>query len=112
MAYEKVEVGLWKPEKENDFIEGFFIRFESDVGTNHSMLYHLEVDKKPVSVWGAAILDTKMVAIKSGDKIKIVYLGLGEAKPGKNAPKQYDVFVDRAMAEKPTEENKPNIVPQ
>ncbi len=106
MTYEKVEVGLWKPEKENDFIEGIFIKAEADVGTNHSMLYHLEVDKKPVSVWGATILDNLMTAIKPGDKIKIIYLGLGEAKVGKNAPKQYDVFVDK------DEEAKTNIVPQ
>ena len=95
MAYEKIEIGVWKPENPNDEIEGVYIKMQEDVGANHSNVYTLEVEKKPVTVWGSAVLDAKMTAIKPGDKIKIVYLGLGEAKPGKNAPKQFDVFVDR-----------------
>ena len=99
MAYEKVEVGLWKPENEGDLIEGIFISSEANVGANNSKLYHLEVDSKPMSVWGSTILDTKMTIIKPGDKIKIVYDGLGEAKAGKQAPKQFTVYVDKVEKE-------------
>jgi len=95
MAYERIDVGAWIPKNPNDQIEGVYIAKQEDVGVNHSNLYTLEVGKKSVNVWGSVILDAKMTALKPGDKIKIVYLGLGEAKPGQNAPKQFDVFVDR-----------------
>jgi len=95
MTYQEVETDIWKPVNPNDEVAGIFIKSESEVGANKSMLYHLEVDGKPVAVWGSTVLDTKMVAIKSGDKIKIVYEGLGEAKAGHNAPKKFKVYVDR-----------------
>ena len=94
MAYEKVDTQTWKPEKEGDFIEGIFVGSESNVGDNNAKLYHLEVAEKPIAVWGSVVLDTKMIAAKPGDKIKIVYLGRAEAKSGKNAAKLFDVFID------------------
>ena len=94
MTFEKVELNTWKPENSNEEIIGTFIKAESDVGTNSSMLYHVEVEEKPVAIWGSAVLDPKMNAAKPGDSIKIVYLGKGEAKGGKNAPKLYDVYID------------------
>jgi hypothetical protein len=95
MAYQKVEVGTWKPEKENDSIEGVFIRAEENVGENKSRLYHLEVEQKPIAIWGSAVLDIKMSTVKPGDKIKIVFLGTGKAQKGHNAPKLFDVYIDR-----------------
>ena len=94
MAFEKVELNNWKPEKDNDSIEGILIKVEEDVGVNKSKLYHIEVEGKPVAVWGSAVLDTKMTATRVGDLIKIVYLGKGEAKGGHNAPKLFDVYID------------------
>ena len=105
MAFEKVEVNTWKPVEDNDEIVGVFVKAESDVGANNSMLYHMEVEEKPIAVWGSAVLDTKMAAVKPGDLFKIVYLGKGEAKGGKNAPKLYDVYIDydhRAKIEEST----------
>jgi len=95
MAYQKVELGTWRPEKENDSIEGVFIKAERDVGENKSMLYHMEVDSKPIAIWGSTVLDIKMSVVKPSDKIKIVYLGKGKAEKGRNAPKLFDVFIDR-----------------
>lgn len=95
MAYQKVELGTWKPENENDSVEGVFIRAEQDVGENKSNLYHLEVDQRPLAIWGSTVLDIKMTIVKPGDKIKIVYLGKGKAEKGRNAPKLFDVFIDR-----------------
>ena len=100
MTFEKVEINTWKPENANDEIVGIFVKAESDVGTNNSMLYHMEVDKKPMAVWGSVILDQKMNAVKPSDMIKIIYLGKGEAKGGKNAPKLYDVYIDYEHREK------------
>ncbi len=94
MAFEEVETGLWKPESKRDCIEGVLIKIEQDVGANNSNLYTLEVDNKPVGVWGSAILDPKMVAAKIGDLMKIEYDGLGEAKSGHSAPKLFKVFID------------------
>jgi hypothetical protein len=94
-AWNKVELGTWKFEKENDSIEGIFIKAEQDVGQNKSMLYHLEVEGKPLAVWGSVVLDTKMTVVKPNDKIKIVYLGKGVQKGGKNAPKLFDVFIEK-----------------
>lgn len=95
MAFKEIETGVWKPEKENEEIVGVLLKKEEKVGVNDSMLYTLEVDKKPIGVWGSIVLDTKMVATKVGDLVKIVYVGKGEAKKGKNAPKIFKVLVDR-----------------
>lgn len=94
MAFEKVELDTWKPQETNDELVGIFVKAEKDVGANNSMLYNMEVEGKSISVWGSAVLDPKMNAVKIGDMIKIVYLGKGEAKSGKNAPKLYDVYID------------------
>jgi len=95
MAYEKISLGIWAPKTENDSFEGTFVKAEDNVGANKSMLYHLEADGKPIAIWGSVVLDTKMTVVKPGDKIKIVYLGKGTQKGGKNAPKLFDVFIDR-----------------
>ena len=94
MAFEEVETGLWKPENKGDSIKGVLIKVEKDVGTNNSNLYTLEVDNKPIGVWGSAILDPKMVTAQIGDFMKIEYDGLGEAKAGHSAPKLFKVFID------------------
>ena len=94
MAFEKVEVNTWKPVADNESVEGIFVRAEKDVGTNNSMLYSMEVEGKPMAIWGSAVLDPKMNAVKPNDLIKIVYLGKGEAKPGKNAAKLYELYID------------------
>ena len=94
MTFEKVELNTWKPEKDNDEIVGIFIKAEENVGTNNSRLYNMDIDEKPIAVWGSAVLDPKMNAVKSGDLIKIIYLGKGEAKGGHSAPKLYDVYID------------------
>ena len=98
MVFEKIETDVWKPENTNDEIIGVLIKSDDKVGANQSMLYNLEVDTKPVSVWGSTVLDQKMMAIKPGDKIKIVYLGKGAASFGKNPPKLFDVYIDKEEA--------------
>jgi len=60
------------------------------------MLYSIETEqKKFVSVWGSVILDQRMSLVNVGDKVKITFKGLGEAKQGHNAPKIFKVEVDR-----------------
>ena len=94
MVFEEVNPTVWIPSEDGDSIEGIFVSADSNVGANDSMLYHLEVEGKPVSVWGSAILDQRMVAIKPSQKTRITFKGLGEKKIGKNAPKIFKVEVD------------------
>ena len=95
MAFEEITPGTWIPKKAEDSIEGVFIKAESDVGPKKSMMYHLDVDEKRVCVWGCAILDQRMEMVKPGEKLRITFKGLGEAKNGNNAPKIFKVEVDR-----------------
>jgi len=94
MAYKEIDPSFWKPEKDGDSVEGVFIATEHDIGENKSALYTLEVDGNPIKIWGSAVLDQKMIAIKPGDKVKITFTGLGEAKAGRNAPKLFKVERD------------------
>jgi len=95
MAYEEIEPGIWKYDKEGDFIEGFLMDKKKDVGENNASLYGLQTKEGTVNVWGSAILDSRMDFVKIGDKVKITYKGLGEAKAGRNPPKLFKVEVDR-----------------
>jgi len=95
MTYKEINPTEWKPEKDGDFIEGVLIRVQEDVGINKSMLYSIEAPESVKSVWGSAILDSRMALIKVGEKVKITYKGLGESKGGKNAPKIFRVEVDK-----------------
>jgi len=95
MAFEEINPGIWTPEKEGDSLEGIFIKAEHDIGPQNSKLYHIEVEEKPISIWGCTILDQKMVWVKTGDKLKVTYLGLGDKQPGKNQTKLFKVEVDR-----------------
>ena len=94
MAFEEVNVDLWKPLNAGDTIEGVFIGVDRDVGANNSNLYTLNVNDKPVGVWGSTVLDPKMSAVIPGDLIKIQFDGLGKAKGGHSAPKLFKVFID------------------
>jgi len=98
MAFEENNPGIHEFKEEDDELTGVLINIQKDVGPSKSMLYTLEVDSKPVSVWGCKILDQRMVGIKVGDLIKIVFKGLGEAQGGKNAPKIFQVLVDRQQS--------------
>jgi len=95
MAYEENKPGIFDFKEEGDELEGVLIKIQHDVGPQKSMLYTLEVKEKPLSIWGCTILDQRMVGIKIGDKIKVVFKGLGQAQTGKNAPKIFQVLVDR-----------------
>jgi len=94
MAYQEVDPSTWKYEKEGDFIEGELVQVQENIGPNDSMLYSLKTPEGVTNVWGATILDQRMALVNLGDKIKVTYKGLGEAKPGKNAAKIFKVEVD------------------
>ena len=95
MVFEENNPEFWEYKNDNDEVSGVLINIQEDVGENKSMLYTLEVEGKPKNVWGSAILDQRMVGVKVGDLIKIIFKGLGESKPGRNAPKIFQVLVNR-----------------
>ena len=84
----------WKPEKKDDSIEGLLTDIQSEVGQNSSMLYTVcrKEDGENLGVWGSTVLDSRMRGINIGEEVKIVFKGLGDAKPGKHAPKLFSVF--------------------
>ena len=96
MAYQEVsDPTEWKYENDGDSIEGILVQKQDNIGANQSRLYSIETPEGVKNVWGATILDSRMVSVNVGDKIRITYKGLGEAKGGKNAPKIFKVEVDK-----------------
>ena len=78
MAYKEIGTELpevWSPKKENDSIEGVYVKKKENVGENKANLYILDVDGVRRSVWGSTVLDDKMDDVAPGDKIRITYLG-------------------------------------
>ena len=84
----------WKPEKEGDFVEGLFIKVETNVGPNDSMMYFIEQKggEGVIQVWGATILDSRMLPVKIGQEVIITYKGLAEKSTrGKQRAKIFKV---------------------
>jgi len=92
--YKEIKSDEWVYSKDGDFIEGVLVRVQENIGENKSMLYTLETSAGMKSVWGSAILDSRMALVKTGDKLKITYKGKAEAKTGKNPAKIFKVEKD------------------
>ena len=71
--FEEINPSVWKPANEKDFVEGFLIGKEENIGVNKSSLYHLENGKAQIRVWGSKVLDDRMRFCNVGDFIKITY---------------------------------------
>lgn len=82
MDFETIEPNVWKPEEKEESIEGVVLNKEVNIGVNNSNLYHLESESTIRSVWGSAVLDSRMQFIKVGDFIRITYKGLEKNKRG------------------------------
>jgi len=93
--YKEIKPEEWEYKEDGDFIEGVLVNKQEKVGENKSMLYSVEVPEGVKNIWGSAILDSRMSFVKIGDKVKITYKGLGEAKHGRNPPKIFKVEVDK-----------------
>ena len=95
MTYKEINPEDWKYENDGDSIEGVLVQKQENIGPNNSMLYSIETSEGPKNVWGATILDQRMALVKVGEKVKVTYKGLAEAKFGKKAAKIFKVEVDR-----------------
>ena len=92
--YKEINPSTWTYENKGDFIEGILVQKQSDIGANKSMLYSIETPQGVKNVWGATILNERMAFVNVGNKIKVTFNGLAEAKPGKNPAKIFKVEVD------------------
>ena len=95
MTYKEIETKDWTYKEEGDFIEGFLVQTQKDIGPNNSKLYSIETPEGVFNAWGATLLDSRMALTKVGDKLKITYKGLAEASQGKNPAKIFKVEIDK-----------------
>jgi len=96
MAFEKIEPGIWKAEKEGDEIVGVLVRVQ-DSSKFDNKVYHLEVKKEEGTeqfvVFGTKVLDDRMSYIHEGDIVKIVYKGIEKNLKGQPT-KIFEVWKD------------------
>jgi len=96
MAFKEVEPSIWGYVAAGDFCQGVLVDKKLDLGKFNANLYTIETEPGVFqSIWGSAILDERMTLIRVGDKIRVTYKGLGEAKEDQNPPKIFSVEVDR-----------------
>jgi len=91
--WEELNPEVWNPENEGDSIEGILVNKQTGVGQNESNLYTIEnVDTRVItSVWGSAVIDSRLVLAKLGEKVRIVYEGKETSKKGR-VVKLFKVF--------------------
>ena len=96
MAYKEVESGnVWKPEKDGDFVEGVLKAARKSDMFEGNFVYDLETKNGLVSIFGTAVLNSRMQQTKVGDKLKIQYVGTDLPKiKGHNPTKLFKVFKD------------------
>lgn len=114
-GWEKVGMSpIWdyKNKKKGDELIATYNFKEEGIGDNNSTLYTLELpDGSPISVWGSTLLETRFKNLKSGELVKIVYLGQEESPNRKGKYyHNFDVF-HRAVTFTKVEEVGPDDVP-
>lgn len=82
--WETVEPGVWKPQKEEDQIEGVLVHKEpEDKAKGISARYKVENSQGMWLVWGCATLDDRMQHIEVGNKVRITFKGKKDIGKGK-----------------------------
>jgi len=95
MAYKEISVKFWRPEKENDSVEGTLLKVSEDVGKFKSKSYFVEtVEGAQLSFFGSVLIDDRLSFCKPGDKIKIVFKGRKQSEDGKSTYNDFQVFKD------------------
>jgi hypothetical protein len=69
----------WDP-TQNPTIQGEYVKQQSGVGPNKSMLYTLETADGPIGVWGSTVLDTKFENIPLHSLVRVEYIGMAQGK--------------------------------
>jgi len=108
----------WKPEKKGEERIGTLLRGEAGEYKGKPTMQYVIMgdDEKETYTPNHAVLNGKLLTVKAGSRVKIVYQGTGEKKKkGQNAAEMYDVFVSNAprqagLTETPSAA--PPVVPQ
>ena len=81
--------------KVNDQVRGVLLRAEVDEykGKPTTQYVIKAVDGHEIYLPGHAVLNGLMLKVQVGRTVRIVYLGKGEGRRGRNAPELYDVFL-------------------
>jgi len=83
---------IWDFDKNPELI-GEFVGKQENVGANNSNLYTFKTETgELVSVWGSAVIDTRLKNVQEGDKIKIVYLGETRSQKTGRTYKDYEIY--------------------
>lgn len=80
--------------KAGDELEGIYIGFEENVGSNNSTIYNFRKENgSKMSVWGSTVLETRFKNLVAGEEVKIVYKGKVESqKVSGRSYHNYEVF--------------------
>lgn len=85
--WKAIEPGMWKPEKDGDFITGVLVNKQPREG-DLSARYTLDVKRngKPemMLVWGSTVLDDRMQLVQLGQEVKITFKGKQKNKRGQD----------------------------
>lgn len=93
-AWKKVESNVWRPDKEDESIEGVLTKKEPSTEFDNQV-YEIEtnVDGKITArtIFGTTVLDDRMKDVQVGKIVKIVYKG--EKKVKKGMSKMFEVYI-------------------
>ena len=89
-----VQPEVWKPEQEEDSIEGVLVLRSEHSGRYDSEAYYIENKSRTVVVFGTTVLEARMRLMKIGDVVKIVYKGI-EKNSRNEDTKIFEVFKRR-----------------
>lgn len=106
--WKTIEPGVWKPQEEEDSIEGVLVnKVARDENNNLSAKYYIDNKEGMFLVWGSAILEDRMQYVKVGELVRITYHGQDTNKKGQKI-NLYKVEVaeaeDASGKDKPEEE--------
>ena len=94
--------GIWKPEEKKDSITGTLINKMAKTD-QVSARYYIESDGKTYLIWGSAILDSRLMLVSVGTRVRITYLGMSKNMKGQDL-KMYQVETACAQPETNTPE--------
>ena len=97
--WKTIEPKIWKPENEQDSIEGILVSKEpKNEQMNYSARYHIKSKEGRYLVWGRKILDERMQYVDIGQAVRITYEGQTQNKRGQDM-NLYEVAVADAYEE-------------
>lgn len=86
------EQEFWKPELQGEELVGVIVQiYDGQFGKQYTIRTEKE-DAPDVVTPSHAVLQNRLLNVSSGDFVRIVFDGVGEAKKGQSAPKMYRVF--------------------